>query len=230
MPDIMLILGCVSQCLDATTLRQLSRMTEAMLSMTGRVTMRGMSRWTGKGGSYRTLQRFFTTTFNWGMLQWMLIRHHLLDGSEVIVMADDDVVVTKSGKKTHGLGRYFSSLYGKTVPGLCFLTLSLMSVTRRSSYPVITEQVEKEPTERDAEAKKKTLGKRGRPKGRKNRHRREVELSPYLCCIQTHIKRLLELIGTAFKVVYFVYDGAFGHNGALQMVRQTGLHLISKLR
>ena len=32
------------------------------------------------------------------------------------------------------------------------------------------------------------------------------------------------------KVLYFVFDGAFGHNDALQMVRQLGLHLISKLR
>jgi len=32
---------------------------EAMLAMTGRVTMLGLSRWTEKGGSYRTVQRFF---------------------------------------------------------------------------------------------------------------------------------------------------------------------------
>jgi len=36
---------------------------------------------------------------------------------DVIVMAGDDVVVTKAGKQTHGLGRFFSSLYGKKVPG-----------------------------------------------------------------------------------------------------------------
>jgi putative transposase len=30
--------------------------------------------------------------------------------------------------------------------------------------------------------------------------------------------------------MYFVFDGAFGHNDALQMVRQLGIHLISKLR
>jgi hypothetical protein len=31
-------------------------------------------------------------------------------------------------------------------------------------------------------------------------------------------------------VVYFVFDGELGHNDALQMVRQVGLHLVSKLR
>jgi len=29
---------------------------------------------------------------------------------------------------------------------------------------------------------------------------------------------------------YFVYDGALGNNAGLQMVKQTGLHLVSKLR
>ena len=78
--------------------------------------------------------------------------------------------------------------------------------------------------------KKQTGGARGRPKGSKNRHRREVALSPSLCCIQAHIKRLLEQIGDAFTVVYCIFDGEFGHNDALQMVRQVGLHLIAKLR
>ena len=50
MLDMMIVLGCVSQCLDATAFRQLTRISEAMLSMTGRVTMLGMSRWTGPGG------------------------------------------------------------------------------------------------------------------------------------------------------------------------------------
>jgi hypothetical protein len=31
---------------------------EAMLAMAGRVTILGLSRWTEKGGSYRTVQRF----------------------------------------------------------------------------------------------------------------------------------------------------------------------------
>ena len=57
-----------------------------------------------------------------------------------------------------------------------------------------------------------------------------MELSPSLGFIQEHIKRLLEQIGDAFKVVYFLFDGELGHNDAMQMVRQVGLHLISKLR
>src|SRR2546421_11308830 len=34
----------------------------------------------------------------------------------------------------------------------------------------------------------------------------------------------------AFKVVYFIFDGELGHNDAMPMVSQVGLHLVSKLR
>jgi hypothetical protein len=231
MLDIMVLLACVSQYIEPTPFRQLGRIIEAMLSMSGRVTMRGLSRWCGKGGSYRTIQRFFNTSVNWCHLQWLLIRHHLLDADDVVLMSGDHVVVTKSGKTTYGLERFFSSLYGKTVPGLCFLSLSLLSVKRRASYPVLIEQVEKPGAPAmQAQPKKKSGGQRGRPKGSKNRHCREVELSPSLCFIQKHIKRLLQQIGDAFKVVYFIFDGELGHHDAMQMVSQVGLHLISKLR
>ena len=251
MLDIMIVLGCVSQCLDATTLRRLTQITEAMLSMTGRVTMLGISRWTGSGGSYRTVQRFFCSSLNWSGLHWALIRCHLLDDDDVLLVAGDDVMVTKSGKTTYGLDRFFSSIYSKTLPGLCFLCLSLISVKRRTSYPVMLEQhheglknksVEthkpkstktkstKTKSTKNKSTKNKPAKKRGRPKGSRNQNRREVELSPYLLFVQDTLKRLVKLIGDRIKAVYFVFDGALGHNDALQMVRQTGLHLISKLR
>jgi len=231
MPDIVIILSCLSQCIDKTALRQLNHIVPAMLAMTGRVTMLGMSRWAEKGGSYRTIQRFFNTTIRWASVNWFFIRHHLLDPSDTILIAGDESVVTKSGKKTYGLDRFFSSLYGKPVPGLSFFSLSLISVKERVSYPVMMEQVLKE----EEKPKKKKLGrkqsrKRGRPKGSKNKNRREVELKPYLRHIQTMLNKLLTLMGVDLKVIYCVMDGAFGNNNALQMVRQCSLHLISKLR
>src|SRR5207249_7135589 len=69
-----------------------------------------------------------------------------------------------------------------------------------------------------------------RPKGSKNQNRRDVDLSLYLRFVQETLKRLLQLVGEYMQVVYFIFDGAFGHNEALQMIRQLGLHLISKLR
>jgi putative transposase len=241
MTEIIALLACLSPCLEATAQRRLACLIEAVLAMTGRVTMLGISRWTEEGGSYRTVQRFFNTGFDWLRLHWFFIRHHLLTDNDVVLIGGDETTVTKAGKKTYGVDRFFSSLYGKAVPGLSFLSLSLISVGARKSYPVLTEQVVKEaPTEEQypskeanqSGSKKKGAKKkgRGRPKGSRNRNRREMELSPFLRFLQQALQRLLALIGTDLSIVYLVYDGALGNNAGLQMVRQCGLHLISKLR
>ncbi len=231
MPDIMLILSCLSQSLDNTSRRRLGCLVEGLLAMTGRVTMLGLSRWTERGGGYRTLQRFFNTTLSWGQLHWLLIRQHLLGDETEWLLAGDEVVVSKSGKQTHGLERFFSSVFGRTIPGLCFLSLSLISVQRRCSYPLRLEPVVKETAETCPKAPKAGRRKgRGRPTGSPNRNRREVSLSPYLQFVQGLLRQVLTLVCQTLTIRYFVFDGAFGHNQALQMVRRTGLELISKLR
>ena len=118
--------------------------------------MLGISRWTGKGGSYRTIQRFFRQTFSWCCLNWYLMRYYLQDEDDVILIAGDTTTVTKSGKQTYGLGRYFSSIYNRMIPGLSFFTLSLISVKQRQSFPIMIEQVTQEeeeqtPTKQDSE-------------------------------------------------------------------------------
>src|SRR6185295_19995358 len=76
---------------------------------------------------------------------WLLIGHHLLERDEPVLIGGDETVVTKAGDKSYGLDRFFSSLYGKPVPGLAFFGLFLLSVKSRRSYPVMMEQVVKAP-------------------------------------------------------------------------------------
>jgi hypothetical protein len=237
--EIITLLTFLNPTIDYTTIRHLSIVAEAILSMSGRVTMRGISRWTEEPGSYRTVQRLFYSKINWVKLRWLFIRKHLIKKGDVTLIGGDDVIVSKSGKETHGLGRYFSSLQNQTISGLRFLALSLISVGERNSYPTTMEQIVKEKSSALTQNGKKgrppkgncnKKGKRGRPKGSRNKNRKDVELSPYLQLVQAAIMELLNLIGTDLSLVYFVFDGAFGNNAALQMVRQCNLHLISKLR
>ncbi len=171
MTEIIALLACLSPCLDVTTQRRLACIIEAVLAMTGRVTMLGISRWTEAGGSYRTVQRFFNTGLDWLRLHWFFIRRHLLTENEVVLISGDETTVTKAGKKTYDLDRFFSSLYGKAVPGLSFLTLSLISVGAHKSYPVLTEQVVKKAPKEEkppSQAAKKSGSKK---KGSKNKGR-----------------------------------------------------------
>jgi putative transposase len=126
--------------MDGTTLKRLKIIVPALLAIPGRVTMLAISRWTDDGGSYRSVQRFFNTTIDWKKVQWCLIRHFFLNSSDTFVLAGDETVVTKSGKKTFGLDRFFSSLYGKSVPRLSFFAFSLISTKWRISLPIMVHQ------------------------------------------------------------------------------------------
>ena len=104
----------------------------------------------------------------------VFFRQQLYRPEEVYLLAGDEVVATKAGKHTHGLDRFFSSLYGKPVPGLAFFTLSLVSIQERRWFPVRVEQVvrseaEKAASKAKAAAKKQksSTAKRraGRPQG-----------------------------------------------------------------
>lgn len=48
--------------------------------------------------------------------------------------------------------------------------------------------------------------------------------------MQSNIRQALALIDNRLTLRFFVYDGALGHNNGVRLVRQCGLHLISKLR
>src|SRR5262245_27886300 len=96
-----------------TTLRQLSRMASAMLVLTGRVTMRGLSRWAGQGGSDRTVQRFFSTVIPWATRFWVFFRQPGYRTADGYRLAGAAVGVTNAGQHTSGLDRFFTRLSGK---------------------------------------------------------------------------------------------------------------------
>ena len=239
MYDILSVLSVLHPHLSTTTVRQFSRVVLGLLAMTGQVTMLNISRWTSEGGSYRTVQRFFNTVIPWGTVSWVFFRKYLLDRESAYILAGDETIVSKSGQSTYGLSRFFSSVYGKTIPSLAFFGVSLVSVKERRCYPMIMEQIVRGDTDsrsspasedRDETQPPAPQRTRGRPKGSRNRNKTQVELSDTLKQIQTLIKALLKRIDALIPVRYLVLDGYFGHNTALQMTQQCGLHLISKLR
>ncbi|HOG78230.1 MAG TPA: transposase [Anaerolineaceae bacterium] len=235
MNNILALLQPIRNSVSKTTLRQMSRIITAMLSMTGRVTMLGLSRWAEKGGSYRTVQRFFHTAIPWATLFWDFFCKHLWDPQETYILAGDESVVTKAGEKTHGLDYFFSGLLKRTVPGLSFFTLSLIGTQRRQSFPVLVRQMVRTTEEKAASQAKKAQKsgerrKKGRPKGSRNKGKAEVTLNPELLRIQEMVKSLLQTMQGAIRLSYLVMDGHFGNHPAVHMVRACGLHLISKLR
>jgi hypothetical protein len=193
--------------------------------------MLGISRWAGKGGSYRTVQRFFATQLPWARLFWEFFRHHCWRVQDTYLLVGDEVVVSKAGKETHGLGRFFSSLYDHPISGLAFFSLALVSIEERKAFPISLEQVISNPLTSEAIRPSSTpKQKRGRPQGSKNKDKTQVTLTPELLRIKGMIIALLALLRGLIPLSYLVLDGHFGNNHALQMSQQVGLFLISKLR
>ena len=233
--DIIALLQCLQPTLTATTIRQFSRIIFALFAMTGRVTMLGISRWAGTGGSYRTIQRWFYALIPWAQVFVHLFRQHLFQANATYLLAGDEVVVTKAGQHTFGLDRFFSGLLQKVVPGLSFFALSLINTADHTSSPIAVEQVVRSkpvavPTPAPVSLSPTVKGQPGRPRGSKNKNKAEVMLTPELLQIQTMIQALLPKLAGWLSVTYVALDGHFGNHNALQMVRQCNLHLISKLR
>ncbi len=235
--EILALLQCLAPLLAVTTIRQLSRIIVALLAMTGRVTMLGISRWAGQGGSYRTVQRWFATSIPWSAVFVRFFRHHLFRVNQLYILAGDEVVVTKAGQQTFGLDRFFSGVLQKMVPGLSFFALSLASPLEQRAFPVSVEQTVRTAEEKAAaqvkrQAKQVAHPKRkpGRPKGSKNKNKTVVALTPELQRIQAMIQALLLLLAGWLPLTYLALDGHFGNHNALQRARQCDLHLISKLR
>ena len=237
MPDILPILLTLSPGLPKTACRQLHRVVLAMLAMTGRITQLGLSRWTDKGGSYRTIQRFFHTQIDWMSVQWLFFQNFLFRPDTVYLLAGDESIVSKSGKRSYGIGWFFSSIFNTAIPGLAFFSIAIIDVAKRRAHPLSVKQVvrseeEKEQTRKRKEKRKPSAPKRtpGRPKGSKNKNKADVELSPELQRIRAAGQAVMDLIREKLKIAYFVLDGHFGNALATAMVRQMGLHIISKMQ
>jgi len=242
MTEILALLQNIEPVVSATILQQMSHVIYGMLISNGRITMLEISRWTEAGGSYRTIQRLYHTPLLWLQIQWIFFVSQLQKPNDEYIAAGDEVVFGKAGKETYGIGRFFSSLQNRVIPGLSFFVFSVINVKERQSYPIQVVQMVKEKEENRKKAKKKAIrkercpepveGKRsvGRPKGSKNKKNEKPRLSPELLRIQPVLQAFLAILKGVLAVQYLVMDGHFGNYPSAWMVLQTGLQFVSKLR
>jgi putative transposase len=228
MSDIVALLHCLTPHLSNTTLRQLKQIVFAVLCIPDRVTMLSIARWTERGGSYRTIQRWYHTPVDWAMVLWTIVQVYLLNPDGEYLLAGDEVVISKAGKTTHGRGRFYSSLAQRPINSVSFMAVSLIDVPARRSYPLQVEQREP-PDMMEKPVDPLPKRKRGRPKGSKNHAKPVPKLTPDLTMLQRMVRALTARIAP-LTVNQIVLDGHFGNYPATYAVRECGLQIISKLR
>ena len=228
MTDIVTLLHCLTPYLSNTTMRQMKQIVFAVLCIPDRVTMLSLARWTERGGSYRTVQRWYHTPLDWASILWSMIQVYLLKPDGEYLLAGDEVVISKAGKTTHGRGRFYSSLAQRPINSVSFMAVSLIDVQARQSYPLQVEQREP-PVGAEKPVEPPPKGKRGRPKGSQNHVKPVPRLTPDLTLLQGMITAIRARIAL-LTVKHIVLDGHFGTYPATHAVREAGLHIISKFR
>ena len=228
MNDIVALLTCLSPYLSPTILRQMKHIVFALLCIPDRATMLSIARWTERGGSYRTVQRWYHTPLDWTKLLWTVVKVYLLKPEGVYLLAGDEVVISKAGDKTHGRGRFYSSLARRPINSVSFMAVSLIDVQARCSYPLQVEQ--RQPLVKFEEGVEPPVKRqRGRPKGSKNHEKAIPKLTPDLTLLQGMIQGIVARIAP-MTVNHIVLDGHFGNYPSTYAIRETGLQIISKMR
>ena len=234
MPEIVALLQTLTPLMSKTTLRQMHHVIYGLLVTSRRVTMLEISRWTESGGSYRTIQRWYHSCLPWLPVMWHFFTQQLWHAGHEYIAAGDEVVFGKAGHETYGLGRFFSSLQQRVIPGLSFFVFSLIDVQERQSAPLQVTQIVKAAPEAKPHFKltkaKPEKRRVGRPKGSQNKTGNPPRLSSELVRIQPMLQAFLSIVRGVVQVSYLALDGHFGNYPSAWMVVQTGVHLISKLR
>lgn len=212
----------------------------------GGVTMKNISRWTPKGCSYRTIQRFFSHSVDWMTLNLLLFQSAYLEvgDKERYLLTFDETVEDKAGKSTWGVNWFYSSIASRVIRSVSNHVVSLVDSKKETSFVLTHEQTVKpekkrKPKKRKTKAKKNSSKEqkkpavskkqRGRPKGSKNKQNVKSEGLLY-----SSFEKLLGLVVPLLQAIglslgYVLADGAYGNKTCCLICREFGLDLISKL-
>ena len=95
----------------------------------------------------------------WLHIQWVFFIRQVQKTNHEYIAAGDEVVFGKAGKETYGMGRFFSSLQNRVIPGLSFFVFSVIHVKERPSCPIQAIQRVKEKEANQKKVKKKAVKK-----------------------------------------------------------------------
>jgi putative transposase len=241
MPELTNLLKALAPAIE-TNVQLLGEIIKGIYRISsGGVTMKNISRWTGKGGSYRSIQRFYSNPIDWLKLNIILFNFAHLPEKNLLryVLALDETVEDKAGKQTFGINWFYSSLVGKVIRSISSHVVSIVDTHKEKSFALTHHQtVKAEVKSRRKTGKQKSglkgkeknkRGKAGRPKGSKNKSNTKNEGLLY-----TGFELLLSLVlpllqAAGFTIRYVLGDGAYGNKTCCLIVRELGLELISKL-
>lgn len=228
--------------MTAANVKQLADIIQCFYCVRYGTTTRSLSRYSSH--SLRSLFRFLQGDHSWIAIRLSLLKAFVFGEGLHFIAAADEVVEGKSGKLSHGLSRFYSSIAGKPIAGVCFFGLSLIEVGQRRSYFIGAKQVVYSPQDQQRIAEQKTKRKaakqraaqgeslpKGRKKGSPNKARSENITASFRAFqgLWQETMRLLKQYLPLLRLTHLVADSAYGTLDYLTLAQQQGLHLISRL-
>ncbi len=107
-----------------------------LVALPGRATFRNMSRYSRY--SEKTFARHFEQPFDYPLFNRLLLAEQLEEQANMLAI--DTTFIPKSGKKTYGLDKFFSSSIGRAKRGLELSVISLIDTRRADAYSLSATQ------------------------------------------------------------------------------------------
>ena len=187
-----------------------------LLMLPGHATFRNMSRYSPY--HERTFARWYDTNLDWVALNKAAIIEIVPADHEQALIIDASFV-SKSGKHTYGLDRFWNGSHSRAEKGLEISALAWLDLTEKCAYGLSVEQTppSPEPSASESSASESSASDISAPETT----RMDVYLDQLRRVVKAHDLTWL---------CYLLMDGAYSKQNFVDGVRDLGLHPIGKLR
>jgi putative transposase len=239
MPNLVEILLVLQPAVSGANIAKLAEIITPILRLSVPVTTRAIGRFGDLG--LRTVERFYAQEpLCWTAIRVLLFKAYFFDSTAVYLLVLDETTEKKSGKSSYGWGSFYSSLVGKSIPSVSFLGASVVNVqTKKSHFLSCTQLIQPNKTEElvdsatnQATSQPVAKGKKGRPKGSKNKPYQEpnsLSFQTFKIAVDDLMAQLAKSC-VVLKIPYLVLDGFYGNQHYLKYAQTKGLQIISKLK
>lgn len=151
-----------------------------------------------------TFRRHFAKFFDWLKFNYLIISFACFSKSKPLVAAIDCSYISKSGKKTYGIDKFWSGVANRTKKGLEISLVSLIEIDTGQAWSLDVRQT---------------------PPGLSTKE----EMGDYTR-VDFYLEQLVECFIQLPDIQYYMGDGAYAKKKVLDTVIEHGKHFIGKLR
>lgn len=238
------LVKCLQGTMTSANIRIFSELITSFFCVRYQVTTRSLARYNRY--SLRQIFRFLKQSHDWLLIRLLLFKTFIHESESHYIAAIDETVEGKSGKSSHGIGRFYSSCAQTSIKSVCFFGLSLIEINTGTSYMLNVKQVVYTEADQERIAQKKQKIKEGKirakngkrlPAGRKpgTKNQTKSEKENQSVSYRTFSEMWKQTTNLLLKhlpfinVTHLVADSAYGTADYMKTAMRYNCFLISKM-